>query len=100
MSVVIIGGNEHMERMYLDLCLKHGCKAKIFTKASGDISKKVGSADLFVLFTSTVSHNLVKTALNEAKRCNAEVERCHSSSLSALKNILQERFPGETICNI
>lgn len=98
MSVVIIGGNERMERMYSDLCLEHGCKAKIFTKASGDISKKVGTADLFVLFTNTVSHNLVKTALNEARRCNAEVERCHSSSLSALKTILQERVPQKSPC--
>lgn len=93
MSVVIIGGNERMERIYEELCRVHGCKAKVFTKASGDISKKLGSADLFVLFTNTVSHNLVQTALKEARRCSADVERCHSSSLSALKGILQERFP-------
>jgi hypothetical protein len=91
MSVVIIGGNERMERVYTELCHEHGYRAKVFTKASGDISKKVGSADLFVLFTNTVSHNLVQTALKEARRCSAEVERCHSSSLSALKTILQER---------
>lgn len=91
MSVVIVGGNERMERIYTDLCREHGYRAKVFTKASGDISKKLGSADLFVLFTNTVSHNLVQTALREARRCNADVERCHSSSLSALKSILQER---------
>ena len=32
MSVVIIGGNECMERQYQQICKKHGCKAKVFVK--------------------------------------------------------------------
>ena len=31
MSVVIIGGNECMERQYKKICEKHKCKAKVFT---------------------------------------------------------------------
>ncbi len=88
MSIVIVGGNECMERRYIDTCKQYGCKAKIFTKMKGDVRGKFGSPDMIILFTNTVSHKLVACANCEAKRCKARVERCHSSSLSALKNIL------------
>ena len=32
MSVVIVGGNECMERQYKDLCAMYDCKAKVYTK--------------------------------------------------------------------
>lgn len=90
MSVIIIGGNECMERLYQQACFEHGCKkAKVFTKVGGEMKKKLGSADLYILFTNTVSHKMVISALDEAKKCNACVERCHSSSLCALKAILK-----------
>ena len=88
MSVVIIGGNERMERLYADTCKQHGCKVKVFTKINGDIKKKLGCADLFILFTNTVSHKMVQSAVCEAKKCSACIERCHSSGLSSLKTIL------------
>ncbi len=90
MNVIIIGGNERMERLYEETCFEHGCKrAKVFTRANGDMRKKLGGADLYILFTNTVSHKMVECALCEAKKCNACVERCHSSSLYALKTILK-----------
>ena len=46
--------------------------------------------DLFVLFTNTVSHKMVKCALDEAKRSNAKVIRCHTSSGNALNEILSQ----------
>lgn len=93
MSVVIIGGNERMERLYTEACMEHGCKrAKVFTKQNGDMKKKLGTADLYILFTNTVSHKMVISALSEAKKRNAQVERCHSSSLCALKAILKNYF--------
>ena len=42
-----------------------------------------------VLFTNTVSHKMVRCALEEAKRSNARVVRCHTSSKSALTEILE-----------
>ena len=94
MSVIIIGGNERMERLYQETCLEHGYKrAKVFTKTGGEMRKQLGSADLYILFTNTVSHKMALTALGEAKRHNAHVERCHSSSLCALKAILQNHCP-------
>lgn len=90
MSVIIIGGNERMERLYQEACFEHGyTRAKVFTKAGGGIRRKMGDADLYILFTNTVSHKMALSALGEAKRCNACVERCHSSSLCALREILK-----------
>jgi hypothetical protein len=93
MSIIIIGGNERMERLYADVCKAHGCRAKVFTKVGGDMKKKLGSADLFIVFTNTVSHKMAQCALCEAKKCHACVARCHSSSLSSLKSILKDHCP-------
>ncbi|MCM0707242.1 DUF2325 domain-containing protein [Anaerotruncus sp. AF02-27] len=98
MSIVIIGGNNRMERIYLDVCSRHGCKAKVFTQMKGELRRKIGSPDLMILFTNTVSHKMVDSALCEARRCNARIERCHSSSLSALQTILQTQCtPSEDL---
>ena len=91
MSVVIVGGNECMAGQYESICREHGCKAKVYTKQSGSLKKKVGTPDLLILFISTVSHKMVEMALREAKRCNTPVARCHSSSASVLKGLLEER---------
>ena len=42
-----------------------------------------------MLFTNTVSHKMVKCAVAEAERNNANVVRCHSSSGNALGEILE-----------
>lgn len=87
MSLVIVGGNECMEREYLELCRKYNCKAKVYTKMSREL-QNFGSPDLMVLFTNTVSHKMIKCALSGAKNLNIPVARSHTSSKSALKNIL------------
>ena len=55
-----------------------------------NLEQKIGSPDMVVLFTNTVSHRMVNCALNEAKRKNISVIRCHTSSAAALKQILEE----------
>ena len=90
MSVVIIGGNECMSRQYADVCMEHGCTAKVFPKETGPIEKKIGSPDLMILFTSTVSHKMVNCAVEEAKKKSIPVCRCHTSSAAALENILKQ----------
>ena len=45
MSVVIIGGNERMERQYQQICGSYGYKAKVFTKEAGSLKRKIGSPD-------------------------------------------------------
>ena len=90
MSIVIVGGNERMVCQYADICKCYGCKAKIFAKEKGAWKKKIGDPDLLILFTSTVSHKMVNCAVEEAKRKSIPVCRCHSSSASALQNVLRE----------
>ena len=90
MSIVIIGGNERMVARYENLCQDYGCKAKVFVKEHGSIKKKMGCPDLLILFTSTVSHKMVISASQEAKKNRIPVAHVHTSSVSALHTILSK----------
>ena len=90
MSIVILGGNECMERRYMDLCQSYRCRAKVFIKPVGGLKNKLGDPDLTIFFTSTMSHKMLKSALCELKGQNTIIERCHTSSLSALRGILDK----------
>lgn len=90
MSVVIIGGHDRMAGQYEKICKGYRCNAKVFTQMSANLAKQIGRPDLMVLFTNTVSHKMVRCALDEAKRTNARVVRCHTSSKSALMEILEK----------
>jgi hypothetical protein len=89
-SVVIVGGNDCMVCQYKNLCKKYNCKAKVFTQMKGSFKDQIGSPDLMVLFTNTTSHKMVRCAVDGTKGTDTKVVRCHSSSMSALKNILDE----------
>lgn len=93
MSVVIVGGNECMIRQYKNLCSNYKCKAKVYPKMSVGL-KNIGEPDLLVLFTDTVSHKMVRCALNEAKGQNVIIARSHSSSMRALREILEKHTTG------
>ena len=71
MSVVIIGGHERMESKYKEICRRYHCKVKVFTKMKTDLNHKM------------------RCALAESEHSNAVLERSHSSSASALINILE-----------
>ena len=90
MSVVIIGGNERMVCQYTDICKDYGCKAKVFPKEHVSVKKKIGNPDLMILFTNTVSHKMVITASQEAKKNNIPIARIHTSSATALRSVLDE----------
>ncbi len=90
MSIVIVGGNDRMVYEYKKLCKNYGCKVKVFTQMASDFKSKIGTPDLLVLFTNTVSHKMVVSALQESVKKNVAVERSHSSSSCALKGILDK----------
>lgn len=96
MSVVILGGNECMTRKYKDLCRSFDCSAKVIPKMGGSLKGRLGTPDLLVMFTDTISHKMVQNALNETKGGEAVVVRCRSSSMSALRGVLQEHA-GEAV---
>lgn len=91
MSIVILGGNERMNHLYIEECKKFGCKAKVFSHLKGGVKQQFGSPDLFIVFTSTVSHKMLECARCQMKKCCAEMEMCHQSSLAALNAVLKER---------
>ena len=69
MSVVIVGGHDRMVNQYKQLCKLYKCKAKIFTQMTANLSEQIGSPDLIILFTNTVSHKMVRCAVTEAQWC-------------------------------
>ena len=89
MSVVIVGGNECMIRQYKELCSEYKCKAKIYPKMTSGL-KNIGSPDLLVLFTNTVSHKMVRCVLDEVDENRTDIVRCHTSSGTALAEILEK----------
>ena len=62
MSVVIVGGHDRMVSQYKKICKDFKCKAKVFTQMSANLSGQIGSPDLLILFTNTVSHKMVHCA--------------------------------------
>lgn len=90
MSIVIIGGHDRMVAQYKRICKNYKCKAKVFTQMSADLDKQIGTPDLLVLFTNTVSHKMIKCALDEVDRDKTEIVRSHSSSQNALTEILNQ----------
>jgi len=93
MSVVILGGNECMERQYKEICRKYNCKAKVFARPIGSLKNKLGNPDLLIFFTSTMSHKMVRSAMSELKGTDTRIARVSSSSVSSLRNCLAE-FAG------
>ena len=87
MSVVIIGGHERMETQYKQICKQYKCKAKVFTKMKTDLKNKIGSPDLLILFTSTVSHKMVHCAVAEAERKNGIPQRSIRSCCTRENNL-------------
>lgn len=90
-SVVIIGGNERMRRQYEEICRTFGCRAKVYTKERGAMKKKIGTPDLLICFTGTVSHKMANVCKQESQRGGFPIEHCHSSSGTALAEVLKTR---------
>ena len=76
MSIVIVGGHDRMVGQYKKICKSYKCKCKVFTQMEADFGKKIGCPDLLVLFTNTVSHKMVKCALDEVG-ASTDIVRCH-----------------------
>ena len=90
MSIVLVGGHDRMHKQYKGIADKRGHKIKIFTQTTSRLDKSIGTPDVIVLFTSTVSHKMVHIAVKEAKRKNIPVLRCHNSSGSSLEETLKQ----------
>ena len=50
---------------------------------------------MMIFFTNTMSHKMVQGAMSELKGRPTIIERCHTSSLSALRGILDKYAAAE-----
>ena len=57
-----------------------------------NLKKQIGSPDLLVGFTSTVSHKMLQCALSKTDVSEAELIRFHQSSGTALKRYWTVNF--------
>jgi len=89
MSVLILGGNERMERQYKDLCKQYNCRAKVYTKITGGMKNKIGSPDLMILFVGALSHKMLQSAMNGIRGNDTIIARCPNSSMEALRGVLE-----------
>lgn len=90
MSIVLIGGHDRMHENYRQVCKNYNCNIKIYTQLPARFDKVIGNPDRIVLFTSTVSHKMARTAVSQARRKKIPVIRSHSSSTAALKELLDQ----------
>jgi len=90
MSIVLVGGHDRMHSEYMGICSKRGHHVKVYTQMPAKFGKVIGTPDGIVLFTSTVSHQMIHVAVKEAKRKKIPVFRCHTSSGTSLEGLLLE----------
>lgn len=88
MSIVLVGGHDRMQEEYKVIAAKRGYKIKVFIKMPPKLDKVIGSPDAIVLFTNTVSHKMVVTAIKTAKKKKIPVVRSHTSSGNSLEETL------------
>ncbi len=88
MSVLIIGGNECMTRRYKDICAEYNCKATVCNRMNNSV-RRLGSPDLIILFTGTMSHKMLRSVMSEVKE-GTSIARCQTGSATALKGILDK----------
>lgn len=103
MSIVIVGGHDRMVSQYKKICKDFKCKAKVFTQMSANLSGQIGSPDLLILFTNTVSHKMVHALFTEAENVMLILCAVIQAARMQLTEIFKERvaeFSGCTACCI
>ena len=90
MSILLVGGHDRMQNEYKVIGDRFGHRIKVYTQQSARFDKNIGSPDIIVLFTSTVSHNMISIAIKAAKKKNIPVVRCHTSSANSLEETLKK----------
>ena len=93
MSIAVFGGLDRLKRIYEKTGKDFGCRVRVFAQRVPGMSKRLRMIDGIVLFTGTISHNMVKEVVSLAKLNNIPVSRSHTSSASGLKRCLGDLAP-------
>lgn len=94
MSIILIGGHDRMQNHYKGICSGRGHQLKVYTQMPPRFDKVIGQPDGIVLFTATVSHSMIRTAMKEAKKKNIPILRSHNSSGASLEELLLQLEQG------
>lgn len=89
MNLVVVGGNEKMKKDYISMAKQRGYKAKVFFNMSPKVKKCVGDPEAIVILTSAVSHKMVISVEEQAKKRNIPIVRHRNSSKVAFKECLE-----------
>ena len=74
--------------VYNNLCIQ----AAVYNtdmKEEADMKNRIGSPDLLIVFTHTISHKMVQSAMTSVPE-ETKVVRSHTSSMNSLHDILKE----------
>ena len=88
MSVAILGGLDRLKRSYEKTAMDFGIRAKIFGQKVPRLSKRFGDVEAIILFTGTISHDMVRQAVEFARQSNIKITRIHNSGVGSLKRCL------------
>jgi len=88
MSVAVIGGINSLKKYYQKRGLEFGYRVRVFNQKVPNIRKRLNGVKGIVVFTDTVSHNLVKDVVSVARKQGIPIERSHSSSVAGLQRSL------------
>ena len=83
-----IRDRDRLKRSYERECRDRGFYARVFSQRIPNMARRMDGVNRILIFTGTVAHPMVTEAVRVAKENNIPVDRCHSSSISALKRCL------------
>jgi len=86
MTVALIGGMDRLERHYRQEADKLGIELKVFNRPTAEISSKIGSADVLIIFTNKVSHRARREVMSMARSRSIPVFQCHSCGVCRLRD--------------
>ncbi len=89
MSVAILGGLDRLKSFYLKQGRELGFpELKVFAKRVPNMTGRLKGMGGIIIFTDTVSHDMVGNAVQAGKNYGIPIVRSHSSSVSSLKKCL------------
>ena len=91
MSVAILGGLDRLKPHYLKQGRSLGFNnVKVFSKKFPDMVKRLSKFERIVICTGNVAHSMVEGTVRMAQLNGIQVDRTHSSSVSAMKKCLEQ----------
>ncbi len=88
MTISVIGGLDRLKKHYEKTVKEKGHKMKHLAQNQRHFNNHLGNVNGIIIFTGTVSHNAMWSAIKHAKTFNIPVARSHNGSISGLKKCI------------